>query len=124
MNHHSRGDISIFIVVIVSAIMLGSAVLLSLILARQTSLTEDIVASERAFYAASAGVEQGYYNVAIGNGQDTVAGVILYPEEEEKAGYSGTISRHDTVTCGAITGKFPEAQPREQRRIQVGPDGC
>ncbi len=100
--------------------MLGSAVLLSLILARQTSLTEDLVASERAFYAASSGVEQGFYNVATDAGEDTVKGAIIYPEEGQDAEYEGTMKRTDAGACGAVRGEFGG----EQRRIQIGPDAC
>ncbi len=124
MKHYQRGDISIFIVIIVSGIMLGSAVLLSLILARQTSLTEDIVASERAFYAASAGVEQGFYNVAKGTGKEDIDGLITYPDDDRVAEYAGTMAKHDAITCGVITGTFGATGAEEQRRIQIGPDGC
>ena len=120
MKNTIRGDISIFVVIVMSAIMLGSAVLLSLILARQISLTEDIVASERAFYAASAGIEHGFYDVARNLGKEEVVGTIPYPEEQSEATYDGTMKRPDGVTCGAVRGEFGG----EQRRIQIGPDEC
>lgn len=130
---HSRGDISLFIVLVVGVMLLGSAVLLGLILARQNSLTHDLVASERAFYAASAGVEKGFYELALairaaGGAAappdiplNDIAGMVDYgPGGITSGSYEGNISRVNGQTCGTVVGTFAG----EQRRIQIGPDGC
>ena len=130
--HLNRGDISLFLVLIIGTTMLGSAVLLSLILARQVSLSEDLEASERAFYAASAGVEKGFYDLALAikaaGGANApadipmsnITGTIVYTAGGEEATFDGRIFRKGGTTCGIITGKFRE----ETRRIQIGPDEC
>jgi hypothetical protein len=134
MKHSIRGDISLFIVVVVSSLMLGSAILLGLISARQSSLTQDLVASERAFYAASTGLERGFYLLALTiqdqGGPSAPADIPLADFQgtvdytlngiTASACYSGNISRVGGAACGEITGHFSG----EQRRVQIGPAGC
>lgn len=130
MPSNTRGDISIYIVIVVGMMILGSAVLLGIILARQITLTEDLVASERAFYAASAGTERGFYDLALaikaqGNvdiAQPDVTGTVDYEINgvTETATYTANISQRGGRVCGSSTGRFAG----EQRRIQIGPTGC
>ncbi len=135
MNNHSKGDISVYIVIVVGMMILGSAVLLSLILARQISLTEDLVASERAFYVASTGTEEGFYRLALqikkqgGSAaapadiaQPDLSGSVTYDLNgvAHEGKYEGNISRVGSAVCGSATGRFMG----EQRRIQIGPTNC
>lgn len=135
MPFFSRGDISLYLTIIISLTMLGSALLLGLILARQISLTRDIFASERAFYAATTGQEEAYYRMALESkkpgapvfpadlGPLNVSGDVVYnfTGVTEVATYSGTIARKNGgQICGAMEGQFKG----ETRRIQIGPDPC
>lgn len=135
MRSFSRGDISLYLTIIISLTMLGSALLLGLILARQISLTEDLLASERAFYAATAGQEKAYYLMALeikkpgappfpaDLGPLPVSGDVSYnfTGVTEVATYTGTIARQNGgQICGEIEGHIRG----EARRIQIGPDPC
>ncbi len=53
----NRGDVAIYIVLLVMTIMLAGAVVMSGLLARQFRLGRSIVVNERSFYAANSGLE-------------------------------------------------------------------
>ena len=94
----------------------------------------DLIASERAFYGASTGIEQGFYRLAIAIKKRggttapadiplcTVSGFVDYNLNgtTQNATYEGFIVRATGVACGVMTGTFAG----EQRRIQIGPDNC
>ncbi len=132
---NERGDISIYITLLVGLMILGSAVLVSLILARQLTLTQDLVASERAYYAANAGVEEGFYRLAIalrtspGGDIDPLyaPGQVEYVQYNpiqvahyEESTDNNNIQLIGGVVCGYIRGRFAE----EQRFIFVGQGAC
>lgn len=129
MSTATRGDISIYIALTTAMIMIGSAVLLGLLLARQISLTKDLVASERAFYAANAGQEAGFYQVALLSTPAQpdvlvpvdVSGTIDYATEA--ASYVGKMKFQSGIACGFSEGIFPDPNGTK-RRLAVGPTGC
>lgn len=131
MNHLSRGDISIYIALTTAILMLGSATLLSLLLARQISLTKNLVASERAFFAANAGQEEAYYRLAISSDPlnvDTIPinGTVDYTVPggvAQSASYEGEMKLINGLPCGNTTGIFP-ATSGTRRRLAVGPNVC
>lgn len=58
-----RGDIAIYIALLVMTIMLSGAVVLSGLLARQFRLGRSIIADQRAFYAANSGLEHALFRL-------------------------------------------------------------
>jgi Tfp pilus assembly protein PilX len=86
-HNASRGALAIFIALLVLLIITSSAVVVSRILSRQIRLGQNVIASERAFYAADAGLEQALYEL-IKNNNPTQASPI-----------TGTVDYHgQTVT--------------------------
>jgi hypothetical protein len=126
----SRGDISIYLALLVGMMILGSAVLISLILVRQMALTNNLVASERAYYAAKAGVEEGFYRLALARrgaapgdiNPPYAPGRVTYPTRDaiyEEAVIDNHIQLFGGL-CGYIRGIFAD----EQRFIFVGRGAC
>lgn len=66
-THHSahapRGDIAIYVALLVMTITLAGAVVLSGLLARQIRLGRSVVINERSFYAANSGLEHILYEL-------------------------------------------------------------
>lgn len=129
----TRGDIGIYIALTTAMVMLGSAVLLSLLLARQISLTQDLVASERAFFAANAGEEEAFYRLArerqrpptdpLNFSVPDINADFVYPGAQ-KASYTATQLRFlNNVAQGCILGIYP-APNGEVRRLVIGPLTC
>lgn len=130
----SRGDIGLYITITTAMIMLGSAVLLGLLLARQISLTKDLVASERAFFAANAGEEEAFYRLALERKKppphpldftvpNIIAVEIQYPRGQ-RASYSATqLGLLGGAAHGCIVGMFP-VPDGEVRRLVIGPLTC
>ena len=78
------GDISIFTALIMVTIMLSGAIALGVILSQQIPSTFELLHSEQAFYAASSGTEQAFYEI-IHNGatdDDGVPGILIEPGDE------------------------------------------
>ncbi len=84
---HARGDVAIYMAMLMLIVITSSAMILSNLLAQQHRFSEEIVASERAFYAANSGVEHALYLLVqtnqAGGGQDPIAieGEVPYGEE-------------------------------------------
>jgi hypothetical protein len=64
MNTHQRGDISIYIALLLVSIFLTSALIFNGILVRQLQVARTMLDSERAFFAADAGLEEGLYQLS------------------------------------------------------------
>ena len=132
-----KGDVSVYLALTMLGIMLSGALLMSVILINQLRSTEDVVDSERAFYAANTGVEHGFYELSLfaQPGPIQINGIIEYDSNDPRAAYdvqAGYAS--DFVTpCLAVAGGYPikdgqsypdNAPAAQERRLSVGPARC
>ncbi len=91
------GSISIYIVLVVMLLVTSSAIILSSLLSRQIRISQDIIASERAFYAAGSGVEEMLHALVqlnqsgTGNILDIDDGLIEYEEGDATYKVSGAL---------------------------------
>ncbi|MBI3256042.1 MAG: hypothetical protein HYZ63_03670 [Candidatus Andersenbacteria bacterium] len=130
IKHRSqRGDIAVYVALIVITVLLSGALLLSGILSRQARFASNIVHNERAFYAADSGVEATLYelknNIDLGDASvSRVSGEIEY--SGQKASFTGsgnlTVSADQarTLACVSSSGSFAS----ESRQLVTGPQGC
>lgn len=123
---HERGAISIFIVLLILLTVTSAALILSSLLSRQLRTSLDVVATERAFYAANSGMEEGFARLS-NSGEDEVIeleGVIRY--EDGEAAYAGQAQLTSDTSglqrsaCITSQGEF---RGRE-RRISIAPAGA
>jgi len=124
-----RGDISIYIAILMVTVLLSGALVFSSILSRQARMASNIVNNERAFYAAGSGIEATLYDLKnkIDSGDKSVSrmkGEILYGNDKATFTSEGVLSisgdQARTLACVAGTGTFG----RESRNIATGPAGC
>lgn len=122
IEHQERGDVAVFMTLIMLGIMVASSLLLSAILARQLRATQDALDSERAFYATNAGLEAALYEVSQRYQTDaSVSGAIAYTGSESgEAGYAAEAQTMGGGTCFKAFGNFRQ----ERRKIAVGPAEC
>ncbi len=124
-----RGDISIYVALIMVTVLLSGALLFSGVLARQARFATNIVNNERAFYTADSGIEATLYDlkqkVDLGDTSTSkVSGEIKY--NDQKASFSGegslftSADQLTTQACVSSTGTFE----RESRQLVTGPEGC
>lgn len=113
---------------IVATVILLSALTVGIIVSRQLRLTLNIVASDRAFYAANSGLEEMLYAMSRrGEKMISATGEIEYQNvngiintaEYEGEGAIVVISGVD-VQCIKSQGQFGN----ERRFVQIGPAAC
>ena len=120
-----RGATAIYIALLVALLMLSAALVLTSVLTRQVRLTQNVVSSERAFYAANSGVEEALYQLV----QQTLAG-----EQGNVSIADGEIEYEDATATYSVEARTniegPSAQAcisslgeyqGDQRRISLGP---
>lgn len=135
-RHHQQGDISIYIAISVVAIMASALLLFSGLLIGQLSTTHDVIDSERAFYAANAGMERGLYELSL---FATPAPIPLADRIEYSGNAaavfvgSGAYAADGVTPCIRVTGAYPVREGQEypggapqaqERRLRVGPADC
>lgn len=131
------GDVTVYIALIMLGIMVSGALLLSTILMTQFRSTQDIVESERAFYAANSGMERGFYELSLfaTPGPISLNDSLPYDTNglqaafDVRAGYAA-----DGITpCINVVGGYPvragqtypgNAPQAQERRLSVGPSDC
>lgn len=121
-NMYQIGATAVYIALIVAILIVSSALILGRALSVQLRLSQDIVSTERAFYAANAGVEEALYELIQNNaGESTIdEGVIEY--DDRTANYS--VDAHavtqgpDVFTCISSLGEYAGVQ----RRANLGSD--
>lgn len=126
-SRSQRGDVTVYMSLLLLTIMTSSAVVFSLILAKQIRLTENAVDSERAFYAAVAGLEEGLYRIydLEAGGDIELMGSIVYPPQagsSEEAVY--TVRGRSIPTEGKFCMRSEGGYRRNERRLQLGPEEC
>lgn len=133
-THHDnlqRGDVAVYMALMISFILLSSALVFSLILARQIRATEDVVESERSFYAANSGLEHLQYVLTKGWNNAYSATIITRPDPGpgiieysggEQAEYTarGKYDAENESSCAQADGTFRN----EKRRLQIGLGDC
>ena len=124
-----RGDVAIYIALMMLSIMLSGALLYSLILARQIRATGAAVDSERAFYAANTGLEHSLYLVTrqFQENIDSVTGTVVYPVvpgevAESEATYEAQGSYN--VTTGTVCLHSRGNYRVQRRNIELTDPGC
>lgn len=121
-----RGAIAVYMALVIVVILISSAMVFSSILTRQVRESQEVVSSERAFYAANSALEEGLW--VIGRTSDTAfngQGAIPY-ESNTEAPYE--------VKAKSIEGAFPGQRfpcvvsrgvhKDEARRLATGPPSC
>lgn len=126
LQKSQSGSVAVYIVLMISFLILSSALVLSGVLSVQLRLTRDVVSTEQAFYAANSGVEQALYtlvqnNLAGQTGDISINdGEVMY-DDGSKATYgvnakSVTVG-YNTVACISSLGEYAGSQ----RRLNLGP---
>src|SRR3989344_6516787 len=124
-----RGDISIYIAILMVTVLLSGALVFSSILSRQARMASNIVNNERAFYAAGSGIEATLYDLKnkIDLGDTSVSNVqsdISYDTGKATFRAKGVLSTSAdqvrTLACVASSGSFAS----ESRQLVTGPQGC
>jgi Tfp pilus assembly protein PilX len=125
-KERQRGAVAIYTTFLMVFMITSSALLLSSVLSRQIRLSADIVASERAFYAANSGVEEALFHLVTLTSMEDAAGTIPNGEisyREVSATYNTTYNlihplddagQEDTsrvMPCIASNGRY-QAQER------------
>lgn len=142
-SNPERGDIAVYIALLLSGIMLSFVLLMSFVLSRQLRLTEDVVWSERALYAADTGLEHSLYIISkqLGREVEVNGGEIsfsLFGGGESSTPYQGLEYEGETggvtvadyegqaaadeagIVCALIEGSYRD----QKRRLALGPPDC
>ncbi|MDP3997559.1 MAG: hypothetical protein Q8P73_03605 [bacterium] len=126
-SHKSQGDISVYIALMMLLIIASSVIILNGILSRQIKLTQDIVASERAYYAANSGLEEIFYRAAKQFNTDiAVDSTLVYTNingDTSEAAYNGQASVNlpaGTICADEIVGSYANAK----RRLNINSPEC
>ncbi|MEX1112186.1 MAG: hypothetical protein WEC84_01875 [Candidatus Andersenbacteria bacterium] len=89
-NNYQYGSVPIYVALLTVAIVTSSSLALSALLARQIQNTENIIESERAYYAATSGAEEALWVLVqnliegVPNGPlEPIEGVVPYDNDIE-----------------------------------------
>lgn len=106
MEHNfkkNRGDVAIYIALLVMTIMLAGAVVMSGLLARQIRLGRSVIVGERSFYAANSGLEHIFFELNKNNPPKdtdiTTSPIDLSYSDGTTAAYQ---SHGQVLTSGAV----------------------
>lgn len=99
----NRGDVAIYIALLVMTIMLAGAVVMSGLLTRQFRLGRSIVADQRTFYAAYSGLEHIFFELNKNNPPKDTDITISPIDISYSDGTTATYQSHGQVlTSGAV----------------------
>lgn len=124
----SAGDIAIYITLVLSVVMLTSAIFMSLILVRQLQLSRNVEWSERALYAANSGLEEILYHLSQ-RGEATYS----IAADSRTINYGSENATYSTVDQGALLDPtlggpcIPRVEGTyhaESRRLSMMSPGC
>lgn len=94
-----QGSIPVFIAILTVTLITSAAVILSSVLAIQIRTTEDIIASERAYYAATSGLEEALYTMILASEEgNEPEGEVLQSVEivDGEVPYENSSAQYDT----------------------------
>ena len=127
MKNSQKGAVAVYTTLVMIMIITSGSILMSGILSKQISFSEDVETSERAFYSANSGVEQALYQIA---GQLNTGEITPVTIDEQEIAYGNqtatykakaeiVISEDQTrsIPCVVSIGEFRN----ETRRIRLGP---
>ncbi len=118
-----RGAVSVYMALIISVLIVSSALIFNSILVRQIHLGRAVANSERAFAAANTGYEQALHHLTTTTDL-TVEGEGEVTYDNEKAAYTfkGQVFVRDNirVPCVLSSGTYRD----ETRRLFSGPPEC
>lgn len=123
MNHsRQRGDVSVYLALMMVLIMVSAVLVLNAVLTKQIRLTHDVVATERALYAANSGLEEIFYALAVQKQSSyEITTPVSIPYDTAAAFYTGTGTLlQNGEVCAAATGTYGA----ETRRLAVGTANC
>lgn len=119
-----RGDIAIYIALVILIIITSSVIILSGILSLQPRATRAVTNSERALYAANTGLEHALFLLTKSeldpNDVEGIVGTVAYDESDAEYTIEGAaiIVRTDTrELCISVIGSYQD----ETRRLFTGP---
>lgn len=116
-NQREKGDVSVFISLLIAFVITASMIILGTILARQIRASRNVISTERAFYAADTGLERALYEL-IKNANPTVTTPLTGSID-----YSGQLATYESYAflsptnkvCSISQGNFAEAVRRVTR---------
>lgn len=123
MNHAERGDATVYMALIISVLIVSSALIFNTILTREIHLSRAVGNSERAFAAADSGFEQALYQLSTTADMATEGqGEITYGGEKATYTFKGQIFLQNNVRvpCILSAGTYRN----ETRRLFSGPSEC
>lgn len=120
MRHSQTGATAVYIALIIALLILSSALILSRVLSVQLRLTQDVISTERAFYAANSGVEEALFELIQNDAGEITIEEGLVEYDEGDATYEVQAHTHvqgpDAVACISSLGEHAG----DQRRINLG----
>lgn len=120
----NRGDVALYVALVVMTIMLAGAVVMSGLLARQIKLGRSVVTTERAFYGAYSGLEQALYEFVANNKTEAISGTINYTNSDSSPGdevtYCSSALKEADQLCAYSSGELGS----DQRRVTLLGPGC
>jgi hypothetical protein len=121
----SRGDVSIYIALLLLGAMLSTSIVLQLVISRQGKYTTNVLSSERAIYAANSGLEQMLKTLpgsveAIISGPICVSGEVEYSDHNAQYEAWGKIDVAHNSFCIYSKGSFQGLT----RYLSTGESNC
>jgi hypothetical protein len=126
-----RGAVSVYMALLLLFVLTSAALILNAVLAKQIKTANTIVSSEKAFYAATSGLEEGLYKDKLLSKEavpvpalqeaEKVEGSVSYDKE---ATYTASAKLFRdvlrTIPCAVSVGHFGQ----EYRRVIIASDEC
>lgn len=122
----NRGDVALYVALLVMTIMLAGAVIMGGLLARQIKLGRSVVTTERAFYGAYSGLEHALYELVASDDVETgeITGTVSYTDSDGSQGdtvnYTSSGIKTVDQLCAFSSGKLGS----HQRRVTLRGPGC
>jgi Tfp pilus assembly protein PilX len=124
MRTSERGDIALYVTLVVVSIVTSAAVIMSGILSQQIRLSRTVIDTERAFYAANSGLEHALYLLARKNTPTQagapLTGELLYDGDTPARFRSSATLLQNSQPCAQSQGDFKNSI----RRVSLSGDTC
>lgn len=123
MHSSQKGDIALYVALIMIVVMTSAAVVFTSLLSKQIPAARSVVTTERSFYAANSGLEEALFALARNNQNTTkdapLTGSLEYTEGNAEYSAYATLSASGT-TCASSEAKIGDLI----RRVVMGGEGC
>ena len=128
-NRSQQGSAPLYIALVLTFLIVSSAIVLTGALSVQLRFTRNLISSEQAFYAANSGVEEALYMLAQQNAAGEIGDVTIEDGEIEYG--PGDTARYEVQAKTVIEGQRARVcvsslgtHSGDQRRLQLGPSVC